>query len=162
MSHCKDKMGYIVVLFLNAKQFDSHSRGMHQLGRVSLVAMVLFFGIAYGQEKPVEKAVSTGTIRGKVMYVADPKRPWRLGRYYIRNAKTGELAEAVVAIASRGLKATDHGNPPNSLISPVRNSAGHFSQSTWGNFRLANTPSFRERPMSTDASNPPQKRTKLL
>ncbi len=48
--------------------------------------------------------VTTGTIRGTIGYEADPKRPWRLGRYYIRNARTGELAEAVVALQSRGLK----------------------------------------------------------
>jgi plastocyanin len=37
----------------------------------------------------------------------DPARPWRLGRYYIRNAKTGHLAEAVVALSGKGLRATD-------------------------------------------------------
>ena len=93
--------------FQSAKQFESQSRRMLPLGRTVLVVMVLFSGLVFGQEKPVEKAVSTGTIRGQVTYVANPKRPWRLGRYYIRNAKTGELAEAVVAITDRGLKTTD-------------------------------------------------------
>lgn len=46
----------------------------------------------------------TGTITGKVTYRNDPQRPWRLGRYYLRNGKSGELAEAVVAISRRGLK----------------------------------------------------------
>jgi plastocyanin len=45
-----------------------------------------------------------GTIAGKVAYTSDPQHPWRQGRYYIKNAKSGELAEAVVAIARRGLK----------------------------------------------------------
>lgn len=48
-------------------------------------------------------AAGTGTITGKVIYTSDPERPWRLGRYYLSNAKSGELAEAVVAIHRRGL-----------------------------------------------------------
>ncbi len=43
------------------------------------------------------------TIVGHVRYRGDAARPWRLGRYYLRSSKTGELAEAVVAIAKRGL-----------------------------------------------------------
>lgn len=43
----------------------------------------------------------TGAIEGTVTYRADPQRPWRYGRYYIKHAKTGELAEAVVAIRLR-------------------------------------------------------------
>lgn len=49
----------------------------------------------------------TGTITGKVTYKSDPQRPWRLGRYYLQNPKSGELAEAVVAISLRGLKGPD-------------------------------------------------------
>lgn len=49
----------------------------------------------------------TATITGTVIYQNDPARPWRLGRYYIRNAKTGHLAEAVVALSGKGLRATD-------------------------------------------------------
>ncbi len=116
MSQSNDRIGYQVVEFPSAKQFESHSRLMQQLGRKCLVAVVLFSGIAFGQEKPVEKAISTGTIRGKVTYVADPKRPWRLGRYYIRNAQTGELAEAVVAITVRGPKATDQVREVETLV----------------------------------------------
>jgi plastocyanin len=52
----------------------------------------------------------TAVIEGVVTYRADPQRPWRYGRYYIRQAKTGELAEAVVAIHSR--KLTGSGPPP--------------------------------------------------
>ena len=36
-----------------------------------------------------------GAIEGVVTYHADAKRPWRYSRYYIKQAKTGELAEAV-------------------------------------------------------------------
>jgi plastocyanin len=54
----------------------------------------------------------TGTIRGKVVYEADRSRPWRLGRYYIKDAKTGELAEAVVALSRRGLKGPDAPRTP--------------------------------------------------
>jgi plastocyanin len=51
-----------------------------------------------------------GVIEGTVTYRADPKRPWRYGRYYIKQAKTGELAEVVVAL--RGGKLADGGDKP--------------------------------------------------
>ena len=57
-------------------------------------------------------AGGTGTITGKVVYKSNPERPWRLGRYYIRNAAKGELAEAVVAISRRGLKGPDAAREP--------------------------------------------------
>ena len=61
--------------------------------------------LTFGQTTSAENKATTGTIRGTVKYIADPQHPWRLGRYYIRNAKSGELAEAVIAISQRGLKA---------------------------------------------------------
>jgi plastocyanin len=60
---------------------------------------------ASGAEKPVNPSASTpGTLEGSVRYVADPKRRWRLGRYYIRDAKQGHLAEVVVALRGVTLK----------------------------------------------------------
>jgi plastocyanin len=44
-----------------------------------------------------------GAIEGVVTYRADPQRPWRYARYYVKQAKTGELAEAVVAIRGKAL-----------------------------------------------------------
>jgi plastocyanin len=46
---------------------------------------------------------TTGTIEGVVTYEADAKRPWRYARYYVKNAKRGELAEAVVSVRMRGV-----------------------------------------------------------
>ncbi len=40
----------------------------------------------------------TGTVKGTVVYHADAQRPWRYARYYVKSKKTGELAEAVVAL----------------------------------------------------------------
>ena len=54
----------------------------------------------------------TATVVGKVIYHRDPTRPWRLGRYYIRRPKTGELAEAVVAISGRTLTAPNAQREP--------------------------------------------------
>src|SRR5690242_10651337 len=45
--------------------------------------------------------VMAGAIEGTVTYQADPARPWRYARYYIKQAKTGELAEAVVALRAK-------------------------------------------------------------
>lgn len=52
---------------------------------------------------PPETAES-GKVSGVVRYVADPQRPWRYSRYYIADAKTGALAEAVVCLSHRSLK----------------------------------------------------------
>jgi len=68
------------------------------------------------QEASPENISTTGTIHGTVKYFADPQHPWRLGRYYIRNAKSGELAEAVVAISRRGLKATNEKREPVTVV----------------------------------------------
>ena len=58
---------------------------------------------AASPKKPAAPAASKpGTLEGAVRYVADSKRRWRLGRYYIRDAGQGHLAEAVVAL--RGSK----------------------------------------------------------
>src|SRR5260370_48539 len=48
-----------------------------------------------------EEPSSLGAIEGIVSYQADPARPWRYARYYVKQAKSGELAEAVVAIRAK-------------------------------------------------------------
>jgi plastocyanin len=65
--------------------------------------------------------LTTGTIRGTVVYLADPERPWRLGRYYIRDARTGELSEAVVALSGRRLKSPDGGGKPATVTVDQKN-----------------------------------------
>src|SRR5688572_17800839 len=48
------------------------------------------------------QSAGAGVIEGKVFYQADEDRPWRYVRYYVKQAKTGELAEAVVALRAKG------------------------------------------------------------
>lgn len=45
-------------------------------------------------------------VEGRIHYDEDPARPWKLGRYYVRDRKAGFLAECVVAIESPALAAT--------------------------------------------------------
>ena len=59
-----------------------------------------------------ERVPGTGTVEGKVLYKKDPARPWRLGRYYLKSARTSELAEAVVAVSRRGLKGPEGERKP--------------------------------------------------
>lgn len=72
--------------------------------------------LVLGQSVEVDGKGATGTLRGTVKYIADPQHPWRLGRYYIRNAKSGELAEAVVAISQRGLKPAQEKREPATVV----------------------------------------------
>lgn len=63
---------------------------------------VLGFAFATGRA-PAADTISAvpvdaagGTVTGVVRYRADPARPWKFGRYYVKNPARGELAEAVV------------------------------------------------------------------
>jgi plastocyanin len=53
-----------------------------------------------------------GIVEGIVRYEADPKRPWRFGRYYIQNAKNGSLAEAVIALENASAVQSDSTRRP--------------------------------------------------
>ncbi len=90
--------------------------------QVIVVLLLAGIGSALGEQswgaEPLQSvaAANVGTVRGTVAYMADPAYPWRLGRYYIKNPKTGLLAEAVVAISSRGLKANDNHEPRTVVV----------------------------------------------
>jgi len=71
------------------------------LGVVALLAM--FFGNVATADEPAKTETATGSVAGTVLYQADPARPWRYSRFYVKNAKSGELAEAVVALRGKGL-----------------------------------------------------------
>ena len=60
--------------------------------------------------------VKTAAIEGTVVYKADPKRPWRLGRNYIKDKKTGELAGAVVALSGSNLKKLPRPDEPTTAV----------------------------------------------
>ncbi len=51
-----------------------------------------------------------GIVEGRVVYETDSARPWRYRRYYVKHRKSGELAEAVVALRGRALKSVP--SPP--------------------------------------------------
>jgi plastocyanin len=55
-----------------------------------------------------------GAIEGTVTYQADAGRPWRYARYYVKQAKTGELAEAVVALKAQ--RQADSQRVPQTVI----------------------------------------------
>src|SRR5690242_7781952 len=60
--------------------------------------ILLFWAVyAFGLVQAVRSEGST-TLEGTLTYQSDPKRPWRLSRYYLANPREGSLAEAVVAL----------------------------------------------------------------
>ena len=68
-----------------------------------------------------KKTGPVGNVVGRVLYEADSKRPWRLGRYYIKNAKRGELAEAVVGLTNPQLRAGPAPRKPATVIVDQKN-----------------------------------------
>lgn len=45
-----------------------------------------------------------GSVEGTVIYRADPERPWRYARYYVKDRRQGQLAEAVVALKAAAVE----------------------------------------------------------
>ena len=60
-----------------------------------------------------------GAVVGRVTYVADTKRPWRLGRYYL--GSRGQLSEAVVALHRRGLTGPQAERPSETVTVDQKN-----------------------------------------
>lgn len=83
--------------------------------RLRLLLLALIASVAAVPLVAEDKS-DLGVVEGSVTYVANPQKPWRLGRYYIRNAKSGELAEAVVALSQRGLGKTDPSRKPITVV----------------------------------------------
>jgi plastocyanin len=81
---------------------------------LAVIAAALVLADCGGQTRGAVAAEQGGVIEGTVTYRADAKRPWRYRRYYIKRTKTGELAEAVVALHSR--KLTGSGTQPQANV----------------------------------------------
>ncbi|QDU92995.1 carboxypeptidase regulatory-like domain-containing protein [Lignipirellula cremea] len=62
-----------------------------------LLLAALLLADGSGMAMAEDAGPARGTVTGKVVYKTDSARPWRLGRYYLK--RTGELAEAVVALS---------------------------------------------------------------
>ena len=88
---------------------------------LGLVGILLSASMAACADPSASVSTTTGSIRGKVIYESDSQNPWRLGRYYIRDRKSGELAEAVVAISHRRLKSPDDGHAMSTVIVDQKN-----------------------------------------
>lgn len=75
------------------------------------LAVCLLLGVAVEHRA----AAQNGTIEGVVTYQADASPPWRYARYYVKQPKTGELAEAVVAIRAKAVAESDR-QPQTAVI----------------------------------------------
>ena len=63
----------------------------------------------------------TGVVEGTVSYQADKERPWRYARYYVKDRKKGQLAEAVVAVAGPTLAKRDQRRSPATVVIDQKN-----------------------------------------
>src|SRR5262245_27864659 len=62
---------------------------------------------------------ATGSVEGTVSYQVDATRPWRYARYYVKQPKTGELAEAVVALRAKAVP--DAAHEPQTVVIDQQN-----------------------------------------
>lgn len=94
-------------------------RGLWRLAAACAVAWTLAPAAFRGHEGTAAPT-ATGIIEGTVRYQADPSRPWRYARYYVKRLSSGELAETVVALRSaRGgaLRVpADAARPPQTVV----------------------------------------------
>jgi len=101
------------------KRFGSNSAGLRMtplpcLARIVGIACLVLAVAHCAAVCPAAESAQPGVIEGTVTYQADSERPWRYARYYIKQAKTGELAEAVVALRARPL--TDDKHEPQTVV----------------------------------------------
>jgi plastocyanin len=82
-----------------------------RLRRRTLLFSLLLLFVALSSSPAVAQS---GTVEGLITYQADPARPWRYARYYVKQAKTGELAETVVAI--RAKPAVENDRQPQTVV----------------------------------------------
>lgn len=66
-----------------------------------------------------EAKTATGSVEGTLSYQADATRPWRYARYYVKQPKTGELAEAVVALRAKPV--ADAAREPRTVVIDQQN-----------------------------------------
>ncbi len=64
--------------------------------------------------RPIEAA--SGSVEGQVFYRNDAQRRWRYARYYVKSPRTGELAEAVVALSGAGRANRAAGRPQVTVV----------------------------------------------
>ena len=75
----------------------------------AMIVAIICFGLSTdprAQDQRIHRPQQAGVVEGTVTYHRDGTRPWRYSRYYVKNAKSGELAEAVVALRGKGLSKT--------------------------------------------------------
>ena len=98
---------------------DNRFVGNLRTSPLSLLAGILIAIAVCPELSAADK--KTGTVIGVVIYKADAKRAWRYARYYVKNRKTGELAEAVVAISGSGLKKSAPPRKPATVVVDQKN-----------------------------------------
>ena len=93
-----------------------------QSANFARIAMLILIGwcdgsVAAAGDAPTAVApADSGVVEGTVTYRADAAHPWRYARYYVKNAKSGELAEAVVALRGKKLETGKPASPVTTTI----------------------------------------------
>lgn len=97
--------------FIPATQLPTTAMSSHYISRSAVVCLLTLAVLALPAFADESKP-GTGSVSGTITYKADKSKPWRYSRYFIKNSKTGELAETVVALRSRALRGTKRTTKP--------------------------------------------------
>lgn len=78
-------------------------------------------GTPVNRQSAVEQVEATGSVTGTVIYEPDPQRPWRYGRYYLKDQNRGALAEVVVALTGLPPDESDSQTDPATVVVDQQN-----------------------------------------
>lgn len=90
-----------------------HKR-LFAIGLIAPYFLVSIESISWAQVG-TEPKQGSGRIEGVVRYESDSERPWKYARYYIKDAREGHLAEAVVTVHGSAPERPVNGHKPNTV-----------------------------------------------
>lgn len=84
---------------------SAERRWLNCAAALPVLSCMLSASLADGNNSAAREASTAGlgTVEGLIQYHPEPDRPWKFSRYYIADAKSGALAECVVALEGTNL-----------------------------------------------------------
>jgi plastocyanin len=96
--------------------------GRRLAGAIAWLVICAFLSrVSAAEPQASETKLAAGTVEGTVFYRADPKRRWRYQRFYVKDSKKGQLAEAVVVLTPEKRKRGKVAHRPETVTIDQKN-----------------------------------------